>query len=342
MRGGTRTLHQLSIVDATVGYPEATATAYFGLKTPTHSLLDVWLPSDYAQQTEPTRTECFLKPMPSPAEMFSPSAGYADPARYQLVPASAELRKVPIRATLKQFEGRWAGQLRRSLEADIRVASRPRPRGVAAPEIQRGSTITNNLGHDLTNCYLIQSWDNAFTAAGLQRRLPGRDILVHRLGAIADGEQIDVAQRAYFDPETGGQRAVEDWISQTLGEFQIEWAYGFSDLLGMLGRRSDVVEDAGLEPHQNALLVLSTLSEHDPRNLGGEQIRVAGVDFPRRHCRQLDRSDNLTTDQIMLVGFAKDQGPVTLCTRTGDRAYKPLFAERAYTMYRFSIPVVQE
>lgn len=71
-------------------------------------------------------------------------------------------------------------------------------------------------------------------------------------------------------------------------------------------------------------------------------FNAAEVDFWRRPCRQLDRCDQLTTDRMMLIGFATDQGPVTLCTRTGNRSFKPLRAERAYTVYRFSIPVAQE
>lgn len=259
MRGVGQSLHQLSIVDATVGSTEATATAYFGLKTGTHSWVDVWLPSDYAQITEPQRTKCFLKPLPSGVSPFSVSGGYADPARYRLLPASAVIEDVPVRATLKQFEGRWSGDLRRTVDAQMAVSYVRGEKGVPAPRIEPGSTITNNLGHALTNCYLIQSWENAFTVKGVQRQLRDDWILVHELGDIADGEQIDVAQRIYADPDTGASVPMEDWTKRTLSEFQKEWAADFRDTLGGLGGGSEVVE-ARLEQYQDALLMLTTLS----------------------------------------------------------------------------------
>jgi hypothetical protein len=279
--------------------------------------------------------------MPSGAEVFSQSGSYADPARYRFVPASAVIEDVPIRATLKQFEGRWSGHLRRTVDADIAVYLASGAEGKRAPKIREGSTITNNLGHALTNCYLIQSWENAFRPSGLQNQLRAEWILVHPLGSIADAEQIDVAQRTYTNPDTGTEHPLEKWSTErTLKEFHDEWAKDFRSALGMLGGGSEVV-DVRLDQYQNALLMLTTLSAHNPITLQ-TSFSPAGFDFWRHPCRQLDRCDELTTDRMMLIGFAEDQGPVTLCTRTGSGSFRPLRAEQAYTMYRFSIPVTWE
>jgi hypothetical protein len=341
MRGMGRTLHQLSIVDATVGDSAATATAYFGLKTGTYSLVDVWLPSDYAQTTEPRRTDCFLKPLPTGGNVFTGSSGYADPARYRFVPASAVIEDVSIRATLKQFEGRWSGQLRRTIDADITLAWATGEKGERVPKIGEGSKITNQLGHALTNCYLIQSWRNAFTPTGVQA-MPRDDwILVHPIGTIADGEQIDVAQRIYTDWATGAALDLDEWSGRILGEYHKEWARDFRNTLSAFGGGSEVVK-VRLEQYQDALLMLTTLAAHDPMNLSDTALSRAGFDFSRHPCRQLDRCDELTTGRLMLIGFAEDQGPVTLCTRTGNRPFEPLRPEQAYTMYRFSIPVTEE
>ncbi|HUU83447.1 MAG TPA: hypothetical protein VM243_08090 [Phycisphaerae bacterium] len=341
VRGVGQSLHQLSIVDATVGQNEATATAYFGLKTGTHSWVDLWLPSDYARITEPRRTDCFLKPMPTESNVLSSTGSYADPARYRLLPASAVIEDVPIRATLKQFEGRWSGHLRRSIDANITVRPVRREQGEPAPRIADGSTITNNLGHPLTNCLLIQSWRDAFTAGGLQRPMRDTWILVHELGDIADGQQVDITQRIYTNAETGAPVPVAEWAERELGEFHKEWANDFRDTLGAFGGGSEVVESVRLEQYQDALLMLTTLSAYNPMSLSST-VHAAGVDFWRQPTRQLDRCDELTTDRIMLIGFAEDQGPVMLCTRTGSGSFDPLRADEAYTMYRFSIPVTQQ
>ena len=98
-----------------------------------------------------------------------------------------------------------------------------------------------------------------------------------------------------------------------------------------------MVKNLPLERYQDALLMLTTLSEHYPPNVQG--VFGGGHDFLARHCRQLDLSDRLTEDCVLLIGFAEAQGPVMLCTRKGSRAFKPLAGDRAYTVYRFLIPV---
>jgi len=341
MRGVGQSLQQLTIVDATAGGTAATATAYFGLKTGTHTVLDAWMPSDYAQLTEPERTDCYLKPMPLSADPHAAGSGYADPARYRLVPSSAVLRDVPIRATLKQFEGHWFGNLRRTIEADIAIIPRRDDSGDQEDGISDDSTITNHVGCTLKSCFLIQPLANPFrslqdtTPRGSEQTLSR--VLVHEVGNLADGEEIRPADRIYYDPN-GDEWPVEQWSGRTLAEFQKNWGNKLRGGLSTpFARSSDGVRNLPLENYQDALLMATTISEHAPRNLKGAW--GGGHDFLARHCRQLDLSDRLTTDYVLLIGFAEDQGPVMLCTRKGGRAFKPLAADRAYTLYRFLIPV---
>ena len=345
MRGVGRTLHQLSVVDAWVGRPEATASVYLGLKTGTYSRLDLWLPADYTHEQEPQATGCFLKPMPSGATALAPSGSYADPIRYRLVPASGEVHDVPVRATLKQFEGRWAGRLRRTVEAEVRVrewADRSDDlvdtdeEPVVARGVGPGSTITNHLDQALTSCFILHPLRNVFVGPVDQTpRSP--QIRVFPIGDIGAGEQIDLAERMYATrgSRSGGRVPVKTWSRWTLGESIRNWG---AEVRGVLAGGSDVAPNVDLALHEAALMLLSVLGEHNPVDVQGKFGR--GYDYRRRHCRQLDRSDELTTDVVMLVGFTAEQGPVTLCTRAGGGgAYKPLLADRAYTMYRFLIPV---
>jgi hypothetical protein len=342
MRGVGRSLHQLTIVDAWAGDTDATATVYFGVKTGTHSLLDVWMPSTYVPDAEPEPSNCFLKPMPSSASVLSPGSSYADPTRYDLKPATGELHAVPVRATLKQFEGRWSGQLPRTIRANIRVGELYDDDGEHSSKgVRGGSTITNDLNHDLTNCFIIQPLRDPYARKALAHYLARDDwIYVFPIGDIAAGEQIDLADRMYVDRKqpTGVMMDVETWEKWTLGENVKNWHRGLRGADLSLRGGSDVVPDQTQETYQDALLLATALTEHDPQNLQG--AFGTGFDYSRRHCRQLDRSTELTADVIMLVGFAEDQGPVTLCARSSGRSeYRPLLPDRAYTMYRFVIPV---
>lgn len=338
MRGVGRSLHQLCIVDGVAGDTEATASAYFGIKTGTHTVLNVWMPSDYTAETEPIPTNCSLKPMPSSAHAMAAGSSYADPARYRLFPASAQIRDVPVRATLKQFEGRWSGELRQTIQADVRVGQqRSRDDETVATGVLEGSTITNELDHPLTNCFLIHPLQDAYTSF-VARGPRHAWIRVYPLGNIAEGEQIDLAARMYADRKSqpGILMDVKDWEKWTLGEAIKNWDRGVR--AGMaLGGGSEIIPNLDLEPHQDALLLLTALSEHEPTTLPG--TFNPGYDFSRRHCRQLDRSAELTSDVVMFIGFAEDQGPVMLCTGSGSREYRPLLADWAQTMYRFIIPV---
>ncbi len=340
MRGVGQSLQQLTIVDAAAGETAATATAYFGIKTGLDTALDVWMPSDYTQVTEPERTDCYLKPLPSSAAEFSSASSFVDPRRYRLVPASALLEDVPVRATLKQFEGRWIGHLRRTLEADIRVGE-IEDDTAAGVGILDGSTITNNLGHSLANCVLVQPLRNAFVGTRFVDHTPrARDgwILVHRVGYIADGETVDLAERIYTDPDRFERLTVEEWREHTLGENHKNWGKKFVSRNPLAGG-SDVIRRFRTQDYQDALLMLTALAENHPLNLEGTY--GAGHDFSRRNCGHLDRSDELTADRFLLIGFVDQQGPVMLCTRSGGGRFKPLLADEAHTMYRFWIPVTR-
>ena len=69
------------------------------------------------------------------------------PQRYELLEYRAGLSGLPVRATLKQLEGYWAGELPGTLRADLAVESGFIPTAE--------SWIENRLGVDLTGCWLI-------------------------------------------------------------------------------------------------------------------------------------------------------------------------------------------
>ena len=57
------------------------------------------------------------------------------------------------------------------------------------------------------------------------------------------------------------------------------------------------------------------------------------------NCRGLDLSGLLDKGTALLVAFARDPGPMSLCVRRGGAAYRRVEPTESLTMYRILIPV---
>jgi hypothetical protein len=356
VRGVGQKLHQLSIVDLSVGSAEAVATCHFGLKTGLHSEVDVWLPDDYASATESPDVRSYLRPMIEMTGNLSDSQSwFTDPTEYRLRPASAKLDDVPVRATLKRLEGRWSGTITGSVQASIRVSRKKEiveesltgddSRTVTVDEITSESTLTNNLGVDLYDCYLLQAEVDAFdrdlsflcrSPRGQKATVRGT-AFVHPLGTIRDGETIRVADRITKDSAGRPVRA-RDWVDgNSMFRWHERWGKPFESLGFATGLQTASPRNVRRD-FQKALLLLTTLEEYYPGTLNVSQWN-AGLELLPDRCRELDLSDRLTRNAMVLVGFTNDAGPVKLCTRTGSGKYERLMPTEAWTMYRVMIPV---
>ncbi|MCH7489452.1 MAG: hypothetical protein IID05_02045 [Gemmatimonadetes bacterium] len=323
VRGVGKKLVQLSIVDADADSSIARAATYFGLKTSLHGLVDAWLPQSFPQFTEPDVTHCVLKPLPT----ANPTPRtFADPGRYRLFPTRAELRDVPIRGTLKQFEGRWTGTMPGRLRATINLVRGPE---VGEMRVGGASSIINELGVDLYRCYLIYTGTDAFSATSAGR---ADKVFVLRLTDLPKGAAFDDFSRFYINA-VGDLREFDDWSKhRTLEWYQAEWKRPFRTF-----RLGGSQEQAGLDKHLASLLLLSTYGDHTPEldRFGNPKDSEIRAD----QSRYLNISDLLDHKTALFVGFADVPGPVTLCTRSGGDDYKRVQANKALTMYRIFIPI---
>ena len=340
LRGFGETLHQISIVDAEAGDSYGHATAFFGVKTGTDRRLDLWLPSDWLGATGPVATTCFLRPIPAGNDPTKAATSFADPEEYRLVPASAVVDDVRIRATLKRFEGRWVGPIGGSVTAEIVV------RG---SKILEGSYIVNNLGVDLEDCYILH------TILDLTRKAYSRSdsIQAFPIGALAsDGRKVDLASLCYptegeeDEPQASARadpRRLKPAARQsTLAHAQSRWGAEFRNMMSSIGYRFGSERGLALGQEKNALLLLSTVGEHDPgQDAGMAQALLGARTWSRDRLRQLDLRTQLRRDSVILIGFASDPGPVRLFRRTGERPYRILEPDpdKSWTMYRIRIPV---
>lgn len=334
-------LHQVSIVDAVADERYATATVFFGLKTPADVSMDVWLPSDPLGDREPGPTRCFLRPLPAGSGLDR-TGSFVDPGEYQLVPGSAEIKGVRIRATPKRLEGRWEGPLSGRFTGSI--ATRKASSERLDVRLTEDSYIVNDLGVELKGCYLLHSLEDLFSTERFIPQDRSDRIYAYPIGDIpADAARVPLYNRCY-GPAGGEEKIFEFMGEHTLGKIQDNrWRNSFHGLLSAYGL-GGTDEQARVTPgkEQEALLLLSTIGEFDVlRASQGSKYDFRPRTFSRDRLRQLDLRERLRRDSVYLIGFAEGPGPVRLATRKGDREYRIVTPDpnHSWTMYRIRIPV---
>ena len=135
MHGLARGVKTLNLVDLEAGSSAARARCYFGYSSPIRQVVDLSLPGE----------QNYLRGLARGPELPS---HYATPQRYSALARAALLEDTPMRATLKQFEGFWQGELSGSVRAQL-VADR------RTGEITPESWIQNDLDVDLVGGYLL-------------------------------------------------------------------------------------------------------------------------------------------------------------------------------------------
>jgi len=131
----SRGVHSLCIVDLESGSTAARGPCFFGYSSPIRQRADLSLPGE---------TD-FLRSLPRGPRQAS---YYITPEYYEGVPTEASLDRVLMRATLKQVEGYWHGEVDGTIQADLMVSRRT---GRLSP----GSWVSNELPVDLEGGVLL-------------------------------------------------------------------------------------------------------------------------------------------------------------------------------------------
>ncbi len=319
VRGVGTDVRQMSVVDAVLpadgrGPIEAQAISYFGLKTGTHTGLDVGLASTGNEDvTLPHRS--YLCPLPTNQPGLTP--GYVAPERYRLRTGQATMEGVPVRATLKRFQGHWFGELDGRFTAMIEATSRGK--------LSKYSWIRNDLGVDLHDCWLILS-------------------STPRIGGLSREQQINVYQivrtlRSGEGPmQIGGLQPENRAAWPRLEDLHKRWAGKFVRLRRPTWGGVREKPKFEMDKFPTALMLLTTMNEFDAY-VSNERMEW---DLRRSHGRQLDRCHLLTCDTALVVGFADAAGPVRLEVRPAGQPnarWQSIDPERGYVMYRFIVPV---
>ena len=339
IRGFRNHIEEFTVVDGRAGSYDAVATSYFGLRTPAHTFLDLVVPTDWQKEEDSPAAPATLRPLPANPEAYEQSV-YAAGEEYQAVPVVGELRSVPLRATLKQFEAVWSGTLDGRLTGSLR-----RGRHESGP-LNIESWIENDLGTPLDNCYLL-----------VARRVLDRDryrrpneIVAYPVGKIASGERVLIdtvmtefakQNKAAPKPQASGAASADDDAVKCPGLDVVhnEW---LKPLTAQRFRGRDEEEAAielDTETFTSAMLLLSTFDKIDMRKLSQSNQTVM-----RSQGRRLDRSLDLTNNVALFIGFSRDPGPARLCWRkpgANRDAWRPIHPSRARVMYRIAIPIAR-
>lgn len=333
VRGVTRQVHQLSVLDGWANSSEVSAHCYLGLKTPTFSSIDLWLKGAESNEVKPGPTTTYVKPLP-PGELgMSDGTAFVDPARYRLRPNSAVLENVPIRATVKQLEGRWSGYIPGRIFANLVLHEWGD--SVGDWRFDNTSFIQNDLGVDLYGCVLIQpyNWRDP-----LREHIDrAKDFRVFEIGDVPAGERLTLVDHLYLDP-FGQPRERNKLDDKNLRSFQLNWWKGVRPrAIGFGSTEEAAVSKLSFTDLQNVLM-LATTADDFYADSGGQYLQATRMSF--HGIRSLSMSDVLDYKTALFVGFADQPGPVRLCTGSnGDFDTIEPTKGHAKVMYRFLVPM---
>jgi hypothetical protein len=335
IRGIGLNVQEFTVVDAQAGSSRSTATSYLGLKSAAHMMVDLKVPADWRDLENDTVIPASLRPLPPIPDITGMGSDNVFTAgqRYQAIPQIGELHDIPLRATLKQFEGLWQG----TLDGRVNASLSRRPGNTA--ELSASGWIRNELPVDLENCYLFIPVRN-FQDGSTNRASIGIYAL-HDLGELKSGDRITIGQ--WVDGLTdllSRRQRKPDYVhrqsSTNLADLQDRWLSKTGTRQDYYGRQRKRYLEVTTNPFISATLLLTTFDEIDPESLSGnwEVGRTAG--------HTLDRSLAMTRNHALFVGFSREPGPARLCYRKSEASsmrWRDIEPDESLVMYRISVPI---
>ncbi len=327
-RGFSR-LDSVSLVDLEAGAKTARGACFFGYRSAGRERVLLSLPGDG------TYLRALARRQGQPT--------YATPLRYEALSARAELADTPVRATLKQFEGYWTGELDGTIRANLTL---DRSSGRVTPE----SWIVNELPVALQGgvlLYLDPRLEGAqarmvHKAAGVtetHRRTrpvpPAMNVLAVEVPAINGGQQVRGI--GAVDYEQLDARLMPAWERDPKPETRPDLPTLWERQAGNWVQRltPTAVGVGGVTGYDGAWLaglLISTrdLYLHTQRNSysrAGTTINLDGL-------VERDISHWLLRGYGVLILRADRPGPARL-----HREGKPLETRRGLTLYRVRVPL---
>lgn len=319
LRGISTKVRQTTVIDARAGSDYGYATCFFGVKTPDHTRLDLRLPAGYPGDSGPRKLGP-LRTLPRSSSSDVIESAFVATDTYRAVNYGEELQDVPVRATLKEFWGRWHGPLAGSIDAKLVI-----PTGGNGDRIGKGSYIHNHTGVALEDCFIIEGRQEIVGEGG---NILARCLKLGSLAKTGPEASLDadaIAERVYFDPDpTAPNGPLKQIPGDQLNLTNVLTRWRKNAGAALAGTDAG---DAVVGREFDSLRVLSlfdlVVSDDSGRN-----------EVSRSYGRILDCSHAVTRETALLIGFSYEPPPILLEVNGTQRT-----PESSITMYRFVIPV---
>ena len=325
-------VQSVSLIDLIAGERKAVARAWFGYGSATRTTTALALGS----------SDGLLRAL---AMGRDDSTTYATPSRYESDPVLGLLDGVLIRATLKQLEGYWSGEMDGAVTGQITVDRR-------TGQLQNNSWLQNDLPQRIRAGVILyldpRSNDGPFgfveRAAGTRHyrarkatpaalnvvaaALPSMDIGSRTSGGWArrQYDEIDRMQASWSARPVAERQSVPMPDLVTLFGLQQYWCRNQNNL------PTAMPAEVG-DPAAASLMLLSTrdlfLSNADPANL-----ETVGVAYTNQGLADADISHWLIRGQAVALLWADTPAPLPL--RSGD---SELRIRGGVTLYRIRLPL---
>ena len=337
LRGFSR-VHSVCVLDTEAGATVARGYCLFGYRSPTRQLVELSLPGD----------NNFLRPL---ARNPKSTSFYVTPARYAAIPAKATLADVLMRATLKQVEGYWHGELSGALRAQLtadRATGRLTPTSWIAsdlgvdidggvlvfidPRLQDGAQSPPWRVNGLTRPYELPEEDGG--KGDLKYVPPAVNILAVPVPRIPAGQRVDTL--GHSDYQRVDERLAQ-WGRQAdrkrsdRPDLPTLWA----DQQAWSGNTTFPFLGTGLSPALNKLLLAATRNYHLHNR--SSDFNSVGVPVTSEGLPDLDVTHWLARGQAVLLCWSNAPGPARLY-RNG----RQLETDEGLTFYRVRLPLDYE
>jgi hypothetical protein len=333
LSAGFARLHAVSIVDMQADSDQARSTSLFGYRSPRRETLSFAAPGDGN----------YLRPL---ARGPRTELNYATPERYESATNKGELLNVPMRATLKQFEGTWSGSLNGTIRGQIAV---DRATGQITPE----SWLQNDLEVEFFLGYVIFMDPRGadampLRAAGLNQPRRGRDqsfntvpvaanILAVQLPPLRPGDRLSLIGREQYDRY---HSARDDWSRKQnpdpRDEPELPTLWDFQNGQWITGVSSDVLAALGFNRVWGSALL------HATRDLylnTGTRFDAVGFPLTGEGVTDGDVSHWLMEGTAVLLLLAEDPGPAHLERVDGAGRRTAMEAREGFSIYRVRMPL---
>lgn len=327
-RGLADQLHSVAIIDLDASATHGRGWAWFGYRSTNRQTPDFTLRGTSDDPLRPPLT--YLRPR-TPGRRTST---YPTPARYTVYPDEARIEDVPLRATLKQFEGRWEGDVGGAIRGRLIVDRR-------SGQVTPSSWVANDLPADLVGGVLLYldpraPGDLPATVSELRQASYRHE----KLGATPPPFNVLAVPLPALARGTRTQQRLGAGIYQRVAQDFVRWQratnpreYQRPDLPTLLDLQND--DWAGANSFAAAAFLASTVDFYLHAELSrdnrfddlGTPVQLIGLP-------ELDISHWLRPGQAVLLYVSEAPAPLTL-----ERNGAPIAASRGNVLYRVRLPV---